>query len=98
MLGQSPAGELGLKKEMKFKHKCNDKNQHKASLRTEREITGSEGGTLPLSYFLTPFQIIFPSSSPLPGASISMQHSCKGQPSESPTLHTAAITRVTSNT
>lgn len=91
VLGQSPASELGLKEEMKFKHKCNDKNQHKASLRTEREITWSEGGTLPLSYFLIPFQIIFPSSSPLPGASISMQQSRKEQPSDSPMLHVAAI-------
>lgn len=86
MLGQSPASELGIKEEMKFKHKCNNKNQHKASLRTEREITWSEGGTLPLSYFLIPFQIIFPSSSPLPGASRSMQHSHEEQPSDSPTL------------
>lgn len=86
VLGQCPASELGMKEEMKFKHKCNNKNQHKASLRTEREITRSEGGTLPLSYFLIPFQITFPSSSPLPGASISMQHSCKEQPSDSPTL------------
>lgn len=86
MLGQSPASELGIKEEIKFKHKCNNKNQHKASLRTEREITWSEGGTLPLSYFLIPFQIIFPSSSPLPGASRSMQHSHEEQPSDSPTL------------
>lgn len=86
VLGQSPASESGIKEEMKFKHKRNNKNQHEASLRTEREITWSEGGTLPLPYFLIPFQITFPSSSPLPGASISMQHSCKEQPCDSPTL------------
>lgn len=37
-----------------FKHKCNNKNQHKASLRTEREITWSEGGTLPPLLFFYP--------------------------------------------
>lgn len=30
VLGQSPASDLGIKEEMKFKHKCNNKNQHKA--------------------------------------------------------------------
>lgn len=40
--------------------------------------------------FSNPFQIIAPSSSPLPGTSISMEYSRKTQISES-TLHTAAI-------
>lgn len=54
--GQSPASQSGIKEEMEFKHKCNNKNGCKASPRTERRITWSKEGTLPLSYFLSHFK------------------------------------------
>lgn len=57
MLGAEPSkSEFGIKEQVEFKHKGNNKNRHKVSLRTERGITWSKGGTLPLSYFLSYFK------------------------------------------